>query len=88
MLWPRRDIAHYDDEKLEHRFYFLESFWKAADMDRGECMGLVGAWGLLEHCIFLFQLIMILQKNTICTKVITIRIHYIVSKLDRPTLAE
>ena len=33
MLWPRRDIAHYDDEKLEHRFYFLESFWKAADMD-------------------------------------------------------
>ena len=27
--------------------------------------GLVGTWGLLEHWVFLFQLIMILQKNTI-----------------------
>ena len=42
--------------------------------------GLVGAWGLLEHCVFLFQLIMILQKlNTICSKVLTIRMFDTIS---------
>ena len=35
----------------------------------------VGTWGLLEHWVFLFQLIMILQKNTICIKVLFNNTH-------------
>ena len=69
--------------------YFIEDLLAhLAPIHVGESGVIVGAWGLLEHCIFLFQLIMISQKNTICKKVLTRHIHYIVSNLARTTLSE